>query len=191
MKEGRKALIKRAATISSALLFALPSNLQAQEQLKYIPRQDAVAVGISASSRSDIARNNPSGIDNYLIPPMSSRKSLDLAFLASSMALVASTIYDNETTINCLKNPLLYESNSMRSALAINGRPALYAYDILFDGLLLSASYSMRQSKNNFVRNWAWLIVPAIETFRKTLAGMNNEKQLYRARHTLTITILR
>ena len=97
-------------------------------------------------------------------------KIVDAKFILVSSSLVASTVFDVETTFANLKKPGVYEGNPPMRSVVNAGRPATYAFAGGVNTGIIYVSYRIKKSKNPNIRKLWWLI-PVISTVSHTFAG--------------------
>lgn len=93
-----------------------------------------------------------------------SDKIVDTKFIVITSSLVASTIFDAETTFVAIKNPRVYETNPVMRPFINAGRPATYAFLGGVDTGIIYASYRMKKSTNPIIRKLWWVMPVAAIT---------------------------
>lgn len=124
-----------------------------------------------------------------LIPSLSSAqgqvgkgdKITDAKFVLITSSLVASTVFDVETTFAAIKNPAIRgrEGNPIMRPFINAGRPATYAFLGGVDTGLVYISYRMKKSTNPATRK-LWWIVPVVSTASHAFAGGFNLRFTFR-----------
>jgi len=99
----------------------------------------------------------------------------DRPFIMVSTALVASTIYDAETTYAGYndRHPGVHEANPIARPFVKAGRPALYGFELGADAAVLYAAYRMKNSDSPTWRK-VWWILPVTVTVGHVAAGTAN-----------------
>jgi hypothetical protein len=99
-----------------------------------------------------------------------SAQTVDKKFVISSAFLVASSIYDNESTFHALKNcPTCREANPIMAPFVKRGRLTTYAVTAAVDTALIYWSYKLKQRHSKL-----WWIVPAEVSVGHTIAATFN-----------------
>jgi hypothetical protein len=102
-----------------------------------------------------------------------SDKIVDTKFIVITSSLVASTIFDAETTFAAIKNPGVREANPVMKPLINAGRPATYAFLGGVDTGIVYASYRMKKSTNPTIRK-LWWVMPVAAMASHAFAGSFN-----------------
>jgi len=101
-----------------------------------------------------------------------SDKVVDTKFVFISSSLVASTVFDVETTFAVIKNPEINvrEGNPVIRPFINAGRPATYAFLGGVDTSIIYFSYRMKKSTNPTIRK-LWWVLPVVATASHGFAG--------------------
>jgi hypothetical protein len=101
---------------------------------------------------------------------------IDREFIFVSVQLVASTIFDVETTFRALERPGTRELNPAMRPLVSRGRPATYIFGVGVDAGVIYLSYHMKRNPH-----WRklWWIIPVIVSGMHIAAGSNNLRFLF------------
>lgn len=103
-------------------------------------------------------------------PVLAQTKVVDQKFVLTSAALVATTVYDNETSFHALKNcPACYEKNFLLKPFVNKGRVATYTLTMGINTGLIYISYRMKKAGHPL-----WWIVPAQFSIVHGVAGSFN-----------------
>ena len=108
-----------------------------------------------------------------------SDKIVDTKFVLISSSLVASTVFDLETTFAAIKNPQVREGNPVMRPFVNAGRPATYAFLGGVDAGVVYLSYRMKKSPNPAVRK-LWWVVPVAMIASHAFAGGANLRFSFR-----------
>lgn len=100
-------------------------------------------------------------------------ETIDRPFILVSGALIASTIFDAETTYAGYKDPNVHEANPIARPFVEAGRPALYAFEFASDAAILYVAYRMKKSDSPALRK-GWWIIPVVVTVGHVAAGGAN-----------------
>lgn len=163
----------------------------------YLSNQDQRQISNQSFPRASLITPRRSYLDSQMrlnttaLSNEHKEKKYDTPLWLLSGTLFLSTIYDNETTFECLREKACYETNPLRAQVMKGGRPALYAYDFALNAAFIAISAHFRKSHNFFIRNIGGLGILAYETIVKTYAAIENQKILDGINNTLTITIIK
>lgn len=108
-----------------------------------------------------------------------SDKVIDTKFVFLTSSLVASTVFDVETTFAAIKNPDVREGNPVMRPFVNAGRPATYAFLGGVDASIVYASYWMKKSTNPAVQK-IWWVMPIVATASHAFAGGFNLRFTFR-----------
>jgi len=109
---------------------------------------------------------------SFSIKSFSEEKIIDTPFLVVSVFLVASTIYDIETTFAGIRNGA-HEANPIMRPFVKSGRPATYAFAFGMDALAIGASYFIKKSGNKDMQKTWWLIPSFMATSHVVCGTLN------------------
>lgn len=89
---------------------------------------------------------------------------VDTKFVVVASSLVASTIFDVETTFPMITNHGGREINPLMKPFINRGRPATYAYLGGVNAGVIYTSYRMKKSKDPAIRSLWWVIPASVIT---------------------------
>lgn len=102
-------------------------------------------------------------------------KAFDKKFFAVSAALIASSVYDVETTFSGIKSGRLKEGNPLMVPFVNSGRPAYYSIVMSSNAGALYFGYRFKKSSYPQLRRF-WWIVPITGIVIHGLGGSINLK---------------
>lgn len=101
------------------------------------------------------------------------KKVIDTKFLEVSTFLVASTIFDVETTFAAIKKSGGHEGNPLVRPFIERGRLPTYAVQFGLDAVFLFIAYEIKKSDNPRIQR-TWWVLPSIAATGHTVAdGLN------------------
>jgi hypothetical protein len=113
----------------------------------------------------------------FLPGPRADEKIIDGKFLSVSAYLIATTLFDVETTFAAIHNGAC-EANPILKPFVKSGRPATYGFELGADALFLFIAYEMKASKNSNL-NKAWFILPMVAGTVHGIAGGLNLRYVF------------
>ena len=123
-----------------------------------------------------------SGVNTASAQEINRGKIVDTKFIVVSSSLVASTIFDVETTFAGVKNtaiPVREESNPIMRPFINAGRPATYAFLGGANTGVIYLSYRMKKSHDPTIRK-LWWVISVTATAGHAFAGGFNLRFTFR-----------
>lgn len=100
------------------------------------------------------------------------KKVIDKSFLEVSAFLVASTIFDVETTFAAIHNGA-HEANPLMKPFVNKGRVPTYAVQLGVDAILLSIAYEIKKSSHRDLQKVWWVLPTVAATGHTVASGLN------------------
>ena len=113
----------------------------------------------------------------YGIARAEEKKIVDTNFVLVSTYLVATTIFDIETTFSAIRNGV-HEANPIMRPFIKRGRGATYGMQMGINAIVIGTSYLMKKSDNP-AWNKKWWIIPSVWATGHGIAGGLNLKYVW------------
>jgi len=135
-----------------------------------LPNTPSQVVNDQASSRrTPYLESTVPGVRDLAIDSYKKPKTIDRQFLLFNALMIATTVADAETTINCVSSPNCEEVNPILGSHPTRGR--VYAVGVPLTAFAIYLSYHYKRVSPT--RNW-WKAYPLVLTVVHTFGAVNN-----------------